>query len=188
MDGAAASTITKPIAGVVIPNRMIANGNQASDGIVCRPVISEPTAARSGRILDTSAPKTVPITSAIAKPRTARWRVVSTACQNSPVRACAHRLLSVTPGPGKTSFFQPDRWISSQTTQTRARAATFGHSPLQARLAACPAPRGAGAATSSASSPSSVLFAMAADLLPQPVGDRPGELGDRSGIDPPRPV
>ena len=33
---------------------MIASGNQAIDGIVCRPVISEPTAARSGLIRDTS--------------------------------------------------------------------------------------------------------------------------------------
>ena len=43
------------------PKKMIANGNQAIDGIVCSPVISEPTAARSGLILDTSAPTTEPM-------------------------------------------------------------------------------------------------------------------------------
>ena len=38
------------------PNRMIANGNQAIDGMVCSAVIIDPTAARSGLIRDTSAP------------------------------------------------------------------------------------------------------------------------------------
>ena len=46
------------MASVVAPNRMIANGNQAIDGIVCKAVIIEPTAARSGLIRDTSAPTT----------------------------------------------------------------------------------------------------------------------------------
>ena len=36
------------------PNRMIANGDQAIDGIVCRPVMIDPTAARSGGIRDTA--------------------------------------------------------------------------------------------------------------------------------------
>ena len=39
---------------------MIANGNQAIDGIVCSPVMIEPTAARSGGIRDTTAPTTTP--------------------------------------------------------------------------------------------------------------------------------
>ena len=46
------------------PNKMIANGNQAIDGIVCRPVMIEPTAARSGGILATRTPTTEPITRA----------------------------------------------------------------------------------------------------------------------------
>ena len=47
-----------------MPNRMIANGNQAIDGIVCRPVMIEPIAARSGGILDTSSADTEPISMA----------------------------------------------------------------------------------------------------------------------------
>ena len=35
---------------------MMANGNQAIDGIVCSPVMIEPTAARSGGIRATTAP------------------------------------------------------------------------------------------------------------------------------------
>src|SRR5260370_19505992 len=114
--------------------------------------------------------------------------VVPTALQNTPVCAWSHRLLSVTPGPGMTYFFQPDRWISSQMIHTMARAASFGHTALQAFLAVCRLSRGAGATVSSASSPISVLLAMAAYLFPQPVGDRAGQLGDRRGVDPPRPL
>ena len=44
----------------------IANGTQATDGIVCRPVMIEPTAARSGGIRATSTPTTEPMTSATA--------------------------------------------------------------------------------------------------------------------------
>ncbi len=43
--------MTNKIAAVLRPNSMIANGNQAIDGIVCSPVMIEPTAARSGGIL-----------------------------------------------------------------------------------------------------------------------------------------
>ena len=49
---------------------MIANGNQTIDGMTCRPVMIEPTPARSGGILATKAPRTVPITSASAVPFT----------------------------------------------------------------------------------------------------------------------
>ena len=70
---------------VLIPNKMIANGNQAMDGIVCSPVISDPKAARSGRILDTSAPMTAPMSTARPKPMTARCSVVLMACHSRPV-------------------------------------------------------------------------------------------------------
>ena len=47
------------IAASVSLNSRIASGNQAIDGIVCRPVISEPTAARSdARRATTAAPMT----------------------------------------------------------------------------------------------------------------------------------
>ena len=49
IDGAAPSTTTNMIAPSVSLNSRIASGNQAIDGMVCRPVISEPTADRSTR-------------------------------------------------------------------------------------------------------------------------------------------
>ena len=48
IDGAAVMMTMNKMAGVLLPNRMIANGIQTTDGIVCRPVIIEPTAARTG--------------------------------------------------------------------------------------------------------------------------------------------
>ncbi len=61
IDGPAPSTITNKIADSEVPNRMIANGSQAIDGIVCSPLIIDPVAARSGGIRDTIAPMTEPI-------------------------------------------------------------------------------------------------------------------------------
>ena len=75
-DGAEPSTITKMIAFVVAPNRMIANGNQAIDGMVCMAVISEPVAARSGLIRDTMAPITAPMSTDSVNPITARCIVM----------------------------------------------------------------------------------------------------------------
>ena len=48
------------------PNRMMANGTQAMDGIVVSAEMIEPTAARSGGIRDTSTPATVPMSRARA--------------------------------------------------------------------------------------------------------------------------
>ncbi len=61
IDGAAPSTITNKMADCVVPNKMIANGNQAIDGIVWSPLMIDPVAARSGGIRDTIAPMTEPI-------------------------------------------------------------------------------------------------------------------------------
>jgi len=47
IDGAAPRMTRNRIAELLLPNRRPANGTQAMDGIVCRPVISEPTAALS---------------------------------------------------------------------------------------------------------------------------------------------
>ncbi|HET9968947.1 MAG TPA: hypothetical protein VFQ68_12000 [Streptosporangiaceae bacterium] len=114
---------------------MIANGNQAIDGSVCSPVISGPTAARSGRTRDTTAPTTAPISTARAKPTTARWAVVAMACHSKPVWSSCHRLASVAPGPGKMAFFQPLRWISCHSASTMRTARITGHTPPQARVA-----------------------------------------------------
>ena len=66
MAGAEAITMMNKIVEVLSPNRMIANGIHAADGSVCMPVISEPTAARSGGMRATSRPMTVPMTTARA--------------------------------------------------------------------------------------------------------------------------
>ena len=62
IDGAAPSTTTN----VTVPwpswNRMIASGTHATDGIVCRPVIIEPIAARSTLTRATAMPTTPPMT------------------------------------------------------------------------------------------------------------------------------
>ncbi len=50
-EGAAPITITKRIALSCRPKSTMAAGNQAIDGIVMRPVIIEPTAERSTRLL-----------------------------------------------------------------------------------------------------------------------------------------
>ena len=68
IDGAAPSTTTNVIACSESLNRRIASGNQAIEGIVWSPVISEPTAERTTFDDATRAPRTMPITSAAAKP------------------------------------------------------------------------------------------------------------------------
>src|SRR5487761_1436253 len=119
----------------------------------------------------------------------ARSRVSPIACHSRPVRAWSHRLERVTPGPGRTSFFQPERWISSQMIHTRPIAATFGRTVLAMRAARSrPSAPGRSSPRSSASRPARVVSAaMAAYLLAEPVGDDAGQLGDRGGVDPPRP-
>ena len=62
IDGAAPSTTTNRIASSVSLNRTIASGNHATDGIVCSPVIIEPTPARSTVTRATAMPTTPPIT------------------------------------------------------------------------------------------------------------------------------
>ena len=85
IDGAAPRTMTNKMAVVESPNKMMANGNQAIDGIVCSPVISDPIAARNGRILETRAPMTAPMSTARPNSTTARSRVVPIACHSSLV-------------------------------------------------------------------------------------------------------
>ena len=62
IDGAAPSTTTNVIAPSVSLKSRMASGNQAIDGIVCRPVIIEPTAERAIFDDTTMAPMTPPMT------------------------------------------------------------------------------------------------------------------------------
>src|SRR5215467_1645685 len=191
------------IAFVVAPNRMIANGNQAIDGIVCRAVISEPVAARSGLIRDTRAPITAPMSTDSANPITARRIVMSMACQSWACCIWSHRLTKTVAGPGSTNCFQPVRWTSSHTPMTRPIASSLGQTTAQMlrALQGClpvvgssrlsrPV-RAAASGSAAAAGISGVMLrllslAMTPHLLAQPVGDRAGKLGHLRGVDPAR--
>src|SRR5215831_4996480 len=202
MEGAAPSTMTNKMALVVAPNRMIANGNQAIDGIVCSAVISEPVAARNGLIRETSAPITTPMSRASANPITARRKVVPMACQSSRWCICCHRSDKTAAGPGRMALFQPLRWMSSQMASTIAIASSLGHTaPQILRLApptesrawgisrrSSPASAAASESAAVAGPLAPVSAAMADHLLAQAVGDRSGQPGDLGRVDPPRPA
>src|SRR5579859_7214618 len=186
------------IAFVVAPNRMIANGNHAIDGIVCMAVISEPVAARSGLIRDTSAPATAPMSTDSANPITARRMVMSMACQSWMCCIWCHRLLETVPGPGSTYFFQPVRWMISHAPMTRPIASSFGQTVAQMSRPpqGCPPVAGrsrlsrplraaaSGSAARARPGPTLVSLAMTPHLLAQPVGDGAGQLGDLRRVDP----
>src|SRR5215471_2577274 len=176
------------IAFVVAPNRMIANGNQAIDGIVCMAVISEPVAARSGLIRDTRAPITAPMSTDRANPITARRIVMSIACHSWMCCICSHRLAKTVPGPGSTYCFHPVRWMISHTPMTRPMASSFGQRAAQMlrALHGCLRTPAVSRLSSPARTVAWVSTAMAAHLLPQPVGDLAGQLGDLRGVDPAR--
>src|SRR6478672_2215799 len=200
MEGAAPKMMTNRMALVVAPNKMIANGNQAIDGIVCSAVISEPVAARSGLIRDTSAPITTPMIRASANPITARRKVVPMACQSSRWCACCHRSEKTAAGPGRMSLFQPLRWTSSQMASTIAMASSLGHTAAQIFRPPLPtdsrawgmsrrsSPASAVASESAAAAGplAPVSAAMADHLLAQPVGDRGGQPGHLGRVDPSR--
>src|SRR5262245_25958669 len=182
--GAAPITTTKKMAPSDSLNSSSASGNQAIDGIVCRPVIIEPTAVRSTLNRDTSTPMAVPTTTAIANPVAARRIVVPIACHVTDLPSSSHSRGRTTPGPGSTKDgFQ---WVHTTTchsaTASRA-AATFGHTPAHTRLA-----RDSRSCNSSASSPlswatSNSATAMAGHLLAQPSGHLGGQFGDAPVLD-----
>ena len=60
--GAAPRTTTNRIASSDSLNRRMASGNHAIDGMVCTPVMSEPTAARTGLTRATTLPTATPMT------------------------------------------------------------------------------------------------------------------------------
>ena len=85
IDGAAPSTTTNVMASSVSLNSSTASGNHAIEGMVWRPMISEPTAERMMANRDTSTPIPTPITTAIPKPQMARRSVTTIAVQSSGV-------------------------------------------------------------------------------------------------------
>ncbi len=134
IDGAAPSTTTKKIAPSPNLNSRIASGNHATDGMVCSPVISEPTADRSTRLRATRAPTIVPITRANAKPLNPRCSVVHAASMF--VLKFSTNESHTLRGPGSTySGFQPLHTTSCQTISASATASSFGHAAAQTRAA-----------------------------------------------------
>ena len=79
IDGAAPSTTTNKMARSLSWNSTIASGTHATDGIVCRPVIIDPIAARSTGTRATAMPTTPPMTIDDPKPTAARRMVTTTA-------------------------------------------------------------------------------------------------------------
>ena len=86
IDGAAPRTTTNRIARSDSWKIRIASGNQAIDGIVWRPVMSDPNGPQ-GRDPATRLPTTVPITIASAKPINARRMVMPRAVARVPSAA-----------------------------------------------------------------------------------------------------
>src|SRR6266540_849619 len=190
IDGAAPRITTNVIAPSVSLNSRIASGNHAIEGIVWRPVIMDPTAARNTRTRATSAPITTPMTSASPNPIAARCSVMPAAFIRSP--KSSKSFSKTFAGGGSTnSGFQPDYTTHCQSSKTMPTASSFGHVADHSR-----APRlGRGAsAISRWSSPDSwvsrsrgSVSAMATNFIPQRQRDRRREVGDLVRFDPSRP-
>jgi len=132
IDGAAPSTTTKKIAPSSSLNSRIASGNQATEGIVCNPVIIEPIADRSTRLRATSAPMIVPITRANANPRNPRDSVVAAASMLVPKFSTNES--HTRRGPGRTySGFHPLHTTSCQKSNASVTARNLGHAADQIR-------------------------------------------------------
>ena len=79
IEGAAPSTTTNMMTPWPWWNRMIASGTHATDGIVCKPVIIEPIAARSSLTRATAMPTAPPMSIATRKPNAPRFSVTTLA-------------------------------------------------------------------------------------------------------------
>src|SRR6266511_3113385 len=198
-DGAAPMMTTNRIALSLIWNSRMASGNHMIDGMVCRPVISEPIAARSGAKRETAAPTSVPIRTASAKPVMARTMVRRTPSQKSPVTIRSLRSEKTVAGPGSTySGFHPDSTTSSQTATTSATASSFGQALRQVRRPSVPlsvagaSSRASSPVTRSAASSGGVScpacaaessVGMTGDLRAESVGDLGGLTGHLGRVD-----
>ena len=144
MLGAAPRTTTNRMARSLRPNSRMASGNQEMLGMVCSPVISAPTAIRSGRTLATAMPTTVPITRDTANPTTARRPVVATADQNRSVPSISHSRDRVSAGDARAYCGRhPLQTTSCQVARTSRIARALGqvHAQTERRIGRC-APRG----------------------------------------------
>ncbi len=200
IDGAAPSTTTNRIAASVSLNSRIASGNQAIDGMVCSPVISEPNAARSTRTARHERAEHGPDHEREREADDGPAQRGAPTAGHERRRSRSTSSSNTVAGPGSTySGFQPLHTTSCQmnsamrdgapasatapTTAAREPAAASASAPARARRGR-PAPRRAAGCGRLCESNS----AMAAHLLPQPVGDRGGQLGDLGRVDAAGPV
>ena len=186
---------------MVAPNRMIANGNQAIDGMVCSAVIIEPTAARSGLIRDTSAPSDRPDDQGQREPDHGaaawwcRWPARAARGASGPTGRRRPR-----PGPGRMSLLpaaEVDELPGAEHDRDRQQLGPDRGPDLAARGPRRSRPGGSSRLSSPARAAASgrppwprrwlrCQLAMADHLLPQPVGDGAGQPGDLGRVDPPR--
>ena len=100
IDGAAPMMTTKRIADSLCLNRISASGNHEIDGIVCNPVIIEPTAVRRTRTRDTAIPINAPTTMARLNPTAARRNVTPIARHVTPLPSSSPSRGNTVSGPG----------------------------------------------------------------------------------------
>src|SRR5688500_2660306 len=106
----------------------MANGTHATDGIVCRPVISEPTAARTGPNRDTTIPSATLRTTDSAKPWAACHSVILIAVTSVPSVARCHRSAKASDGGASTNAgFHWSHTTSCHVASASTTAATLGH-------------------------------------------------------------
>src|SRR5690349_1601051 len=200
-DGAAPMMTTNMMALSLIWNSRMASGNHMIDGIVCSPVISEPMAARRGAKRETAAPTTVPISTASAKPVTARSMVTPTPPQKSPVTIRVPSSPKTVTGPGSTyTGFHCAQTTACQIRMTIAMASSLGHALRQTRppraallrfgpssSASRPVSRSAAAVSDSVRLSWAVgtSACMAGDLRAEPVGDLGRLAGNLGRVDAP---
>ena len=142
IDGAAPEHDHEQIAASFSPKSRIASGNQAIDGMVCRPVISDADGgAQHLRRATTASPSSAPMTSASAKPMKARRSVVADGLPAARRLARCRRQSRRAPpaGPaGRSRAASRDHTTSCQTSRAMPMAASLGQAADQIR----PAERG----------------------------------------------
>src|SRR6516225_9873797 len=177
IDGAAPRTTTNRIAFELRLNSTIASGYHATDGIVCKPVIIEPTPARKMRERDTAIPTTPPTTIATANPMTARCSVTHAALVQLP-RSWTNWSSTVNGDGRMYCGFHPVQTITCQTPMNSPTATSFGH-----RADHTVRPRAGRVRSSASDAESAVSTATVRSFLAQPVGDRRRKRRDFRGID-----
>ena len=185
IDGAAPITTTNMITPWPSWNRMIASGTHATDGIVCRPVIIEPIAARSTLTRATAMPTTAPMTIATTKPcDAALQRDQARGRAAVPGRGAVASNTVNGDGTTYSGFQLAARRTICQPPTTMAIARSFGQVAAQAfcqngaRRTVDRRRRAVGVSSRSRS----VATATGA-LLAELVGDRRGERRDLGRVD-----